>query len=130
MDTHRKNSIEDHKENNNYQEISESDSEFYNFLNSNLEKENADSFSLGFSKNIIRKIEAKQQRKLNLKVFSLILILLLISIPLFISFLNTEFISMLFTVFLQYKFVFSFLIFAVILIQFSERLIYIKKDTK
>ena len=130
MDTHRKNSIEDHKENNNYQEISESDSEFYNFLSSNLEKENTDSFSLGFSKNIIRKIEAKQQRKLNLKVFSLILILLLISIPLFISFLNTEFISMLFTVFLQYKFVFSFLIFAVILIQFSERLIYIKKDTK
>lgn len=130
MDTHRKNSIEDHKENNNYQEISESDSEFYNFLNSNLEKENTDSFSLGFSKNIIRKIEAKQQRKLNLKIYSLISILLLISIPLFISFLNTEFISLLFTVFLQYKFVFAFLIFGVILIQFSERLIYIKKDTK
>jgi len=130
MDTHRKNSIEDQKENNSYQEISESDSEFYNFLNSNLEKENTDSFSLGFSKNIIRKIEAKQQRKLNLKIYSLISILLLISIPLFISFLNTEFISLLFTVFLQYKFVFAFLIFGVILIQFSERLIYIKKDTK
>jgi hypothetical protein len=128
MDTPRKKIIEDLKENNSFQEISETDSKIYDFLDSNLEKENADSFSLGFSKNIIRKIEAKQQRRFNLKIYSLVSFLVLISIPLFISFLSTEFISMLFAVFLQNKFIIVFLLVGVILIQLGGKLINLRKD--
>jgi len=130
MDTPRKNSAEEQKANNNYQETSESDSEVYNFLDNYLEKENTDSFSLGFSKNIIREIEAKQQCRFNIKIYGLIFMLSLISIPLFISFISNELISMILTVFLQYKFIFAFFICGVILIQFSERLIYINRDKK
>lgn len=130
MDIPRKNNINDQKEISTYQKISEADSKIYDFLNRNFDKENTNSFSLGFSKNIIRKIEARQKRRLNVKLYSLVAILVLISIPLFMSFLNNEIISMIYTVFLQYKFIFSFLICGVILIQYSERLIDIKKDTK
>ena len=128
MDIHRKKNIDDLKENNIYQEMSETDSKIYDLLDSHLEKEKTGSFSLGFSKNIIRKIEAKQQRRLNIKIYCLISFLVLMSIPLFISFLNTEFISMLFSTFLQNKFVFAFLLLGVILVQFGERLINLKTD--
>lgn len=121
MDIPRKKNIEDLEENNSFQEI-------YDFLDSNLEKENSDGFSLGFSKNIIRKIEVKQQRRFNVKIYCLVSFWVLVSIPLFISFLNTEFISMLFSVFLQNKFIVAFLLFGVILVQFGERLIRFKKD--
>ena len=130
MDTHRKNSTEGQKEHNSYQEISKADQEIYDFLDRNFEKENTDGFSLGFSTNIIRKIESKQQRQLNIKIYGLIFVLSLISIPLFISFISNELISMILTVFLQYKFIFAFFICGVILIQFSERLIYINRDKK
>ena len=128
MDTHRKRIIENQKENKNNQDISQPDSEIYDFLDSNLEKESVDGFSLGFSSNIIRKIEAKQQRRFNVKIYGLISILALMSIPLFISFLNKDFILMLFSVLLKHKFTFAFLIIAVILIQFGEKLINPKKD--
>jgi len=130
MDTPRKKIIADQKENNSYQEISEADQEIYDFLDMNFVKDNTDSFSSGFSNNIIRKIESKQQRKFNLKIYALISILLLISIPLFMSFLNNDLFSMISTVVKQNKFIIAFLICGVILIQFSERLIYMKKDMK
>ncbi|KQT35625.1 hypothetical protein ASG22_00955 [Chryseobacterium sp. Leaf405] len=128
MDTHRKNSIEDQKEHNIYQEIPKADQEIYDFLDRNFEKENNDNFSLGFSKKIIRKIEEKQQRRFNVKIYYLIAILVLISTPLFVSFLTTEFISMLFLVVLKHKFIICFLISMVILIQLGEKLINPKKD--
>lgn len=128
MGTHRKTIIENQKENKIAQDNSGPDSEIYDFLDSNLEKEGVDGFSLGFSRNIIRKIEAKQQRRFNVKIYGLISILALMSIPLFISFLNKDFILMLFSVLLKHKFTFAFLIIAVILIQFGEKLINPKKD--
>jgi hypothetical protein len=128
MDTHRNKNTEDLKEYNSYQEMSETDSKIYDFLDSKLEKEINDSFSLGFSRNIIRKIEAKQQRRFTIKIYCLISILLLMGIPLFISFLSTKFISMLFAVFLQNKFISIFLLVGVILIQSGGKLINLRKD--
>lgn len=130
MDTHRKKNIEDLKENNSYQDMSEADSKIYDFLDSHLEKENADGFSLGFSKNIIRKIEARQQRWFNIKIYSLISILVLMSVPLFIRFFSTDIVLLMTLVLLKYKFVFSFLIIAVVSIQFGEKLIGSKKDIR
>ena len=128
MDTPRKKMAEGLKENNSNQEIIESDDEFYNFLDRNLEKESTNSFSSGFSKNIIRKVEAKQQRRFNMKICILISILLVITIPMFVSFLNTDFILMLASAVSKHKFTFIFLILAVILIQLGEKLIISKKD--
>lgn len=129
MDIPKKKITKHLKENNSYKEMSETESATYRILDSHLENENADGFSLGFSKNIVRKIEAKQQRRFSLKIYGLISMLLLLSVPLFLSFLNTEFISMLCLVFLKHKFMFSFLIIAVILIQLGEKLINSKKGT-
>ncbi len=128
MDIPKKKIIKDLEKNTNYMESSKSDSELYDLLDSLLEKENTDCFSLGFSKNIIRKIEAKKQRGFNLKIYILISILAVVSIPLFVSFLNTEFISILFSVLLKYKFIFIFLVIMVILIQFGEKLLNPGKD--
>ncbi|WP_027387735.1 hypothetical protein [Chryseobacterium gregarium] len=128
MDTPRKKMAEGLKENNSNQEIIESDDEFYNFLDRNLEKESTNSFSSGFSKNIIRKVEAKQQRRFNMKICILISILLVITIPMFVSFLSTDFILMLASAVSKHKFTFIFLILAVILIQLGEKLIISKKD--
>ena len=128
MDTPRKKITGDLEKNNRLQEMSENDSKIYDLMDSHLEKENADGFSLGFSKNIVRKIEAKQKRRFNLKIYILISLLLLVSVPLFLSFLNTEFISMLCSVLLKHKLMFSFLIIAVILIQLGEKFINSKKD--
>jgi len=75
-----------------------------------------------------RKIEARQQRRLYVKIYCLVFFLVLISIPLFISFLNTEFLAMLFSVFLQNKFIVAFLFFGVILVQFGENQINAIKD--
>ncbi|WP_100074544.1 hypothetical protein [Chryseobacterium camelliae] len=127
MDIPKKKISKDQKENTANQQISEVDSEIYDFLDSELEKGNPNGFSSGFSKNIIRKIETKQQRKLNIKMYTLISILVLISISLLISFLNTEFISMLCTVFLHYRFLSIFFLVTVVLIQFGERLINARK---
>ncbi|MDH6252370.1 hypothetical protein M2347_002097 [Chryseobacterium sp. H1D6B] len=126
MDIPRKKIIEEQKENNN--EISGLDSQVYDFLDSNLEKENTDSFSLGFSKNIIRKIEAKQQRRFNVKIYGLISILVVMSIPLFINLLDSEFILMIFSTFIKYKLTSAFIIIAVILIQFGGKSLSYKKD--
>lgn len=126
MDTHRNKIIEGQKES--YNEISGLDSQVYDFLDSNLEKENTDGFSLGFPKNIIRKIEAKQQRRFNVKIYSLIFILVLLSIPFFITFLNKEFSLMILSTFLKYKLTSAFIIIAVILIQFGGKLLSYRKD--
>ncbi|KFF02767.1 hypothetical protein [Chryseobacterium luteum] len=123
MDIPRKKNIEDLEENNSFQEI-------YDFLDSHLEKENSDGFSLGFSKNIIRKIEAKQQRRFNVKIYILISILMLMSIPMFVSFISSDFILMLFSVVSKYKFTFAFFIIAVILIQLGEKMINSRKDIR
>lgn len=128
MDTHRNNIIKGQKESYNDQAISETDSKIYDFLDNNLEKEDTNSFSLGFSKSLIRKIEAKQQRRFNVKIYGLISILVVMSIPLFINLLDSEFILMIFSTFIKYKFVFCFLIIAVVLIQFGEKLINSKID--
>lgn len=128
MDIPRNKTTEDLKENSNYQEMTETDSKIYDFLDSKLEKEDTDGFSLGFSRNIFRKIEAKQQRRFNVKIYGLISILLVMSIPLFINLLDSEFILMIFSTFLKYKLTSAFIIIAVILIQFGGKLINSKID--
>ncbi len=92
-------------------------------LTKNLVKENTEGFSLGFSNHLIRKIEVKQQRQLNVKLYCLAGSLLLICIPLLISFVNSDWILSLFSLFLKHKFLFAFSVAAVILIQFGEKLI-------
>lgn len=129
MDIPRKKMTEDLKENNRFMEISKSDPELYDFLDSNLGKESPNNFSPGFSKNIIRKVEAKQQRRFNLKIYSILSFLVLISLPFFVIFFSTGIVSLIFSVFLKYKSVFSFLIIAVVLIQFGE-LISSRKDIR
>jgi len=94
----------------------------------NLVKDNTDSFSLGFSKNIIRKVEAKQQRRFNIKIYSLACFLVLMSIPLFINLLDSEFILTIFSTFLKYKLTSAFIIIAVILIQYGGQSLTYKKD--
>lgn len=128
MDIPRNKTTEDLKENSNYQEMTETDSKIYDFLDSKLEKEDTDGFSLGFSRNIFRKIEAKQQRRFNVKIYGLISILVVMSIPLFINLLDSEFILMIFSTFLKYKLTSAFIIIAVILIQFGGKLLSYRKD--
>lgn len=128
MDILRNKIIEELKGNNNYQEISEVDKDIYDFLDGNLEKKNTDSFSLGFSKNIIREIEVKQRRWFNIKIYSLAVLLGLMGIPLFINLLDSEFILMVFSTFQKYKLTSAFIIIAVVLVQFGGKLISYSKD--
>jgi NADH:ubiquinone oxidoreductase subunit 2 (subunit N) len=113
--------IEDLEENN--ESISAKDVNLYGLLYQGLEKKDMDGFSLGFSKNIIRKIEAKQQRRFNIKMYCLAFVLLLVGIPLFIGFLNKDLILLLVSTFLKYKFVIIFLLISVILIQFGDKIL-------
>lgn len=128
MDTPRKKITEELKGNNNYQEISEVDKDIYDFLDGNLEKKNTDSFSLGFSKNIIREIEVKQRRLFNVKIYSLAVLLGLMGIPLLINLIDSEFILMIFSTFQKYKLTSAFIIVAVTLVQFGGKLLSYRKD--
>lgn len=120
MDTNRKKIVDDFKE---YQDISENDMNAYELLYTHLEEKNTDGFSLGFSKNIIQKIEAKQQRSFNIKIYCLASILILIGIPFFIGFMDQEFFTLLLSTFLKYKFVVLMVLAGVVLIHFSDQLI-------
>lgn len=121
MDTNRNKITEKLTKNNGFQEFTENDLDFEDFLYKNLEQDNIDGFSLGFSKNIIRKIEAKQQRRFNFKIYFLFGILLLISIPFFIIFFNKDAVSLWVFTFLKYKFAMIFLLASVIFIQLNDR---------
>lgn len=128
MDIHKNKTTEEVKDYKDYQEISESDSEIYEFLDLHLEKEKIDSFSLGFSKLIIRKIDAKQQRSFNIKIYCCAIFLGLIGVPMLINLLDSEFTLMIFSTVLKYKLTFAFTIIGVILIQFVGKLRTYGKD--
>lgn len=128
MDILKNKITEELKENNDYQKISESDSEVYDLLDRHLQKENTDSFSLGFSNNIIRNIEAKQQRSFNIKIYSCAIFLGLMGIPLLINLFDSAFPLIIFSTVLKYKLTFAFIIICVILIQFGGKLLTYGKD--
>jgi len=128
MDTNKKNqTLLDDQENNN--ELSESELKTYQILYDALEKAPEKGFSLSFQNQIIRKIEAKQQRKFNIKVYSLFSIVLLMAVVCLSTFFNQDQFSMMFSMFLKYKFVALFLLLTVILIQISNRFM-ISKELK
>jgi len=109
--------------------ISESDLKTYELLFNSLEKPQEKGFSLGFSNHIIRKIEAKQQRKFNLKIYSLFSVLLLMGLIFLSIFFSKDQMKMLFSIFLEYKFAVIFLLVMVISIQLSNKW-FIQKETE
>lgn len=130
MDTNKDKIIQDfldHKENT--IDIPESELKTYQFIYNALEKPVEKGFSLGFSKKIIRQIEAKQQRKFNIKMYSLLSVLLIFGLGFSTIFFSEDQVSILFSMFLKYKFIILFLLTIVSLIQLFSRLL-IKKELK
>ncbi|SDR02211.1 hypothetical protein SAMN05421664_3151 [Chryseobacterium soldanellicola] len=126
MDTNKKNkTLPDDQEN--YNELSESELKIYEILYDALEKAPENGFSLGFQNQIIRKIEVKQQRKFNIKVYALFSIILLMAVVFLTTFFNQDQFSMMFSMFLEYKFIAAFLLLTVILIQLSSRFMIFKE---
>ncbi|MDV7699576.1 hypothetical protein N6B72_21915 [Chryseobacterium soli] len=120
MDTRKDKILEqfpDHED----QIIPEKDLETYEFLYSALEKSPDTGFSLGFSNKIIRKIEAKQQHKVTVKLYSLASILIAMTLGFSAVFFSKEQCAVLFSMILKYKFAVIFLLAAVSLIQISTR---------
>lgn len=110
MDINKDKIIEDIKENDRNQIISESDLDLYHLLDTTLPKENTGRFSTGFSKNIIRKIGTKQQRRFNVQIYFLIFFLLMVSCPLFIGFFSENMLQALSSQFLNHKFLVVFVL--------------------
>ena len=102
--------------------IPDKDLETYEFLYDALEKSPDAGFSLGFSNKIIRKIEAKQQRKVTVKLYCLASVLLAMTLAFSAVFFSEEQCAILFSMILKYKFVVIFLLAAVSLIQISTRI--------
>jgi|GEM_PF-3040534 len=102
--------------------IPEKDLETYEFLYDALEKSPDAGFSLGFSHQIIRKIEAKQQRKVTVKLYSLASVLIAMTLGFSAVFFSEEQCAVLFSMILKYKFAVIFLLAAVSLIQISTRI--------
>lgn len=100
----------------------------FDILNDSLKKPSEKGFSLGFSTHIIRKIEAKQQRQFNLKIYSLLAVILLMSLVLLITLFNEDQLSMMFSLFFKYKFIILFTLIAVSLVQIGSRSFILKKE--
>ncbi|GAA4162139.1 hypothetical protein GCM10022217_29030 [Chryseobacterium ginsenosidimutans] len=113
----------------NYNELSESELKTYEILDESLKKTSEKGFSLGFSIQIIKKIEAKQQRRFNIKVYALFSVILLMCLAFLVTFFNQDQFSMMFSIFLEYKFIVLFLLSAVVFIQLSSRFM-ISKELK
>ncbi|GAA5083087.1 hypothetical protein GCM10023210_01220 [Chryseobacterium ginsengisoli] len=113
----------------NYNELSESELKTYEILDGSLKKGSEKGFSLGFSIHIIKKIEAKKQRRFNIKLYALFSVILLMSFAFLITFFNQDQFLMMSSLFLEYKFIVLFLLLAVILIQLSSRFM-ISKELK
>lgn len=106
----------------NYNEF-EKDLLGFNILNDSLKKSSEKGFSLGFPTQIIRKIEAKQQRKFNLKMYSLFSLLVIIGLGFLAVLFSEDQFLMMISLFLKYKFMILFSLIIVILIQISSRLL-------
>ncbi|ANF52127.1 hypothetical protein A0O34_17100 [Chryseobacterium glaciei] len=123
MDTNKdkktQNFIDDQE---NYNE-SENDFNISEILNNSLKNSSDKGFSLGFSNQIIRKIEAKQQRKFNLKMYSLFSLLVVIGLGFLAVLFSEDQFLMMISLFLKYKFIILFSLITVILIQISSRLL-------
>jgi hypothetical protein len=128
MDINKKNqTLPDNQEN--YNELSESELKIYEILDESLKKTSEKSFSLGFSIQIIKKIEARQQRRFNIKVYALFSVILLMCLAFLTTFFNQDQFSMMLSIFLEYKFIILFLLSAVVFIQLSSRFM-ISKELK
>ena len=123
MDTNKdkktQNLIDDQE---NYNEF-EKDLLGFNILNDSLKKPSEKGFSLGFSTQIIRKIEVKQQRKFNLKMYSLFSLLVVIGLGFSAVLFSEDQFLMMLSLFLKYKFMILFSLIIVILIQISSCLL-------
>ncbi|SHL34071.1 hypothetical protein [Chryseobacterium polytrichastri] len=100
----------------------------FDILNDSLKKPSEKGFSLGFSTHIIRKIEVKQQRQFNLKIYSLLAVILLMSLVLLITLFNEDQLSMMFSLFFKYKFIILFTLIAVSLVQIGSRSFILKEE--
>jgi len=123
MDTNKdkktQNLIDDQE---NYNEF-EKDLLGFNILNDSLKKPSEKGFSLGFSTQIIRKIEIKQQLKFNLKMYSLFSLLVVIGLGFSAVLFSEDQFLMMLSLFLKYKFMILFSLIIVILIQISSCLL-------
>lgn len=127
MDTNKdkktQNFIDDQE---NYTE-SESDFNISEILNNSLKNSSDKGFSLGFSTQIIRKIDAKQQRKFNLKMYSLFSLLVIIGLGFSAVLFSEDQFLMMISLFLKYKFMILLSLIIVILIQIGSRLLISKE---
>lgn len=117
------------KKTNNFIDDQENYNEFekdllgFDIINNSLKKPSEKGFSLGFSTQIIRKIEVKQQRKFNLKMYSLFSLLVIIGLGFLAVLFSEDQFLMMISLFLKYKFIILFSLITVILIQISSRLL-------
>ncbi|PIF46392.1 hypothetical protein CLU96_3423 [Chryseobacterium sp. 52] len=128
MDTHKdkmiQNIFDDQKD---VEEMSEKDLTIYEMVYKSAEKKPDTGFSLGFSTKIIRKIETRQQRQFNLKLYALCSVLLILCLGFMFVFFSEDQFSMMFSMVLHYKYMVIFFLFAVISIQVASRFLTIKK---
>lgn len=122
-DKKRQNLIDEQE---NYNE-SESDFNISEILNNSLKNSSEKGFSLGFSTQIIRKIEVKQQRKFNLKMYSLFSLLVVIGLGFSAVLFSEDQFLMMISLFLKYKFIILFSLIMVSLVQIGNRLFILKE---
>ncbi|MEY8760334.1 hypothetical protein [Chryseobacterium tongliaoense] len=109
------------------QEISENDLKMYDLIDTILEKKQDAGFPLGFSDKIIQKIEARQERRFNLKLSILFSVLLIVGLGFLFTFFSENQFPIMTSTFLKYKFMVIFILFMVISVQLSSRFSALKK---
>jgi len=119
---------EELKDNNDYLNVSENELQVYDYLDRHLEKVHTNSFSSGFSKNVLKIIEAKQHRLFKIKIYTFAIFFGLIAVSLFSFLIDSEFIVMISATFIKYKSTAIFVILIVFSIQFGGRHVNQSKD--
>lgn len=91
------------------------------FLLDVLRRSTDKGFSLGFTNQIIKKIAAKQQRRFIIKLYAVFSLLVLIGMGFSSLLFDQEQVTMVFSMFAEYKFIILFIIITVGLVQISSR---------
>lgn len=91
------------------------------FLLDVLRRSTDKGFSLGFTNHIIKKIAAKQQRRFIIKLYALFSLLVLIGMGFSSLLFDQEQVTVVFSMFAEYKFIILFIIITVGLVQISSR---------
>lgn len=110
-----------------FTELSDNDLNIYGMVYHSLEQKPDAGFPLGFSDTIIRKIEMKQQRQFNLKLYVLFSVLLVMCVGFLSAFLSEDQCSMMIATAMKHKYIILFSVFIVTSLQLASHFFSIKK---